>query len=272
MSYLTKILQVWNKKVDHLTVLLQQGFETKKSAKERMTKNPQKPAKSHYPKCLEGNLHQLLEDIHSWPQEPVNWSEKARFYKLRKSGMNASPQNRGQILNDYLKQQGIDITPFENFKNIGKRIRRAILKQKGGEISIPIPRPNNCLKKEIRARVESGYYDLGVPVLEKHSTKLYLKKDNSGIERRDIKMTARKYPLGTIRRRTLKSHSKFIRTRTDDEYKAMTREQIVTRLEELHENANSNMPEQQMKDNLLQWRENDTGFSGMTILALATMG
>ena len=70
---------------------------------------------------LEGDLEQLLKDIKGWPHKPVNWSEKARFYKIRKQGGSTeSVQNCGLILKEYLIKQGIDITPFVNIKKVEK--------------------------------------------------------------------------------------------------------------------------------------------------------
>ena len=48
------------------------------------------------------------------------------------------------------------------------RIRGAMHKQKGGEVSIPVPKSNQKIKEEVKNIVESGKYNLGVPVGEGH--------------------------------------------------------------------------------------------------------
>jgi hypothetical protein len=63
-------------------------------------------------------------------------------------------------------------------------------------------------------------------------------------------MTARKYPLGKLRKRSLKKHSKFIRTRTNEEYEAMSKDQMEARLKEIHEFPSTTISEEQMKDQL----------------------
>ncbi|KAK3733834.1 hypothetical protein QZH41_000400 [Actinostola sp. cb2023] len=57
--------------------------------------------------------------MESWPREEVNWSEKAREYKIRRSSDQATPPYAGQILKEYLKSQEIDTSQFEKQKGPG---------------------------------------------------------------------------------------------------------------------------------------------------------
>lgn len=53
-------------------------------AEERARASQNTHTKTHTPKHLEGNFDQLLQDIKDWPHQPVNWSEKARIYQIKK--------------------------------------------------------------------------------------------------------------------------------------------------------------------------------------------
>jgi len=91
-----------------------QGFESKASAKERVSKRQQcGNTKTHVPTLIAGNLEQLQEDMQNWPEGKVNWSAKAKFYEIRKQGSHLSPPNAGQLLKEYLKSQGVNIGKFE---------------------------------------------------------------------------------------------------------------------------------------------------------------
>lgn len=94
---------------------LAQHFETPKQAEERP-----KREKSHVPSIgnIVGDLDKVKNEVQQWPKDNVNWSEKAKEYNIGvKSGNKiATPQNAGQILKEYLKENGIDISQFENEK------------------------------------------------------------------------------------------------------------------------------------------------------------
>lgn len=90
-----------------------QSFETIKDAQQRVTEAEHKE-KRHSPKAIAGDLEELVNDFHTWtPGTPVNWTAKARQFNINKTGGDKIPKNVGQILKDYLKDQGLDITPFE---------------------------------------------------------------------------------------------------------------------------------------------------------------
>jgi len=101
---------------------LNQGFESKKKARERTARKratARVVRKSHSPKQIGGNIEQLQMDVKEWPHEPVNWMEMARRYNICKEGSGVCPKNAGQVLKELLKNQGIDISPFEAVKSKG---------------------------------------------------------------------------------------------------------------------------------------------------------
>lgn len=94
---------------------IHQSFETIQQAKSRVEKTPPgMKERSHIPTEVTGNTEQLLEDVRSWPHEPVCWSAKAREYQIRGNTNDTTPPNGGQIIKEFLKSNGVDITPFES--------------------------------------------------------------------------------------------------------------------------------------------------------------
>jgi len=92
---------------------VQQYFESKTSANERTTKNKEK-IKGHVPASIDGNFEQLQQNIKNWPSgTPINWSEQARKYQIRKRGSEQSPPNAGQLLKEHLRKEGIDNDQYE---------------------------------------------------------------------------------------------------------------------------------------------------------------
>lgn len=94
-----------------------QSFETIEEAKERARKTPPKvKERSHTASAenIDGELDQLLADVESWPDGTINWSEKARIYKIRTKGTHSTPGNGGQIIKSFLQSKQIDIARFES--------------------------------------------------------------------------------------------------------------------------------------------------------------
>lgn len=79
----------------------------------------------------------------------------------------------------------------------GIRVRRAMHKQKGGEVSIPVPKSNQQIKGEVKKIIENGTYNLGIPVVSRDMLKLRVNKDGE-VEKEVTKVSARKIPLKDI--------------------------------------------------------------------------
>lgn len=99
---------------------LQEGFEPKNEATKRVEKENRehKKAKSHTPQNIMGDIDDLANDFESWlpfenTKTTINWSQKAREYKIRKAGAEVSPPNAGQLLKEYLKSKGVEVAQFE---------------------------------------------------------------------------------------------------------------------------------------------------------------
>ncbi|KAK3737282.1 hypothetical protein QZH41_019809 [Actinostola sp. cb2023] len=105
--------------------------------------------------------------------------------------------------------------------------------------------------------VASGEYNLGVPVLETNYTIIAVKKDGTGLEKREKKIAARKYPLSDIRKESMQKHQDLTRFRTDEEYQGMTKEDLKERLLELNEHSNVNLADEEQMRTILKKRERE---------------
>lgn len=61
---------------------------------------------------IEGELHQLLADVESWPDGPPNLSEKARKYNIKTKGSDSTSANEGQLVKAFLKSKEVDVYPI----------------------------------------------------------------------------------------------------------------------------------------------------------------
>ena len=94
---------------------LAQAFETPQEAAERVKKTPpEKRNRSHTPALdnIDGDLDKLQTEVESW-SDKINWSEKAREYRIRMKGQDQVPRNGGQILKAFLSATGIDLARFQ---------------------------------------------------------------------------------------------------------------------------------------------------------------
>ena len=106
----------------------------------------------------------LLEEVNSYADGTViNWSALARQYQVKnKNGELA--KNGGQIVQEYLKSQGVDVTKFKKRglqEDEGSRLRKKIKRSAGGEITVPCPVTNENLKKKLNQKILSGEYNVG---------------------------------------------------------------------------------------------------------------
>ena len=97
----------------------------------------------------------------------VNWSELTQRYKVQNSKGEAA-SNGGQIVKEWLQQEGVDITRFKRvFASNTEHLRRKKRRGIGGEISVPEDATPDMLRQMAREKVESGEYTLGQRIVPK---------------------------------------------------------------------------------------------------------
>lgn len=97
---------------------------------------------------------------------------------------------------------------------------------------MPVHRFNSLIRKEIQEKIDSGHFNLGVPVLETEYTKLVITSEGK-IEKHPCKLTARKYP--EVRQKCLLKNEKYMCLRSDEEYDVLGAEDVKKRLISLNE-------------------------------------
>ena len=90
----------------------------------------------------------------------INLTELARKYNI------VSPQNpegvdksvAGAVIKEFLEDNGVNLERFDQMKSRCEkpRIRRKIKRSPGGEISMPISRTNEQLRKDISNKITEG--------------------------------------------------------------------------------------------------------------------
>lgn len=112
-------------------------------------------------------------------------------------------------------------------------MRRALKKQVGGAVSVPVPQTNQRIQEDIKQRIASGQLNIGISVLDNEYTEVILTSEGN-IEKKVCKVSARKYPLKEVCAQSAKMHKDLLRLRSDQEYNSMAPQQLKTRLQVLH--------------------------------------
>ena len=197
-----------------------QCFETPPAKRSRQ--------KSHSPDFskVTWNKEAVIEDLTTYPSAPppINWQKFAQEHGV-------PGRNRGQVVKELAKQSGIDISRLEG-STPKSRTRSAKRRLPGGEISAPADPPPHVIKKEWMKMIETGELSLGLPCVS-YKLVRYTPKDGQ-LEKHEVTVTGRKFPLTEIRRKLLAKHERYMRLQTDEEIEAMTITSLHTFLRQVH--------------------------------------
>ncbi|KXJ13241.1 hypothetical protein AC249_AIPGENE7033 [Exaiptasia diaphana] len=122
------------------------------------------------------------------------------------------------------------------------KIRRKLLKQPGGEISVPVPRTNQKIKSQIKERVANGIYNLGVPIMETECQKAIVTKEGK-FEFKSFNVSGRKIPLKEIRQKTLEREKQYCRYTNNENYDILPEDVVDERLKSLGEICGGSLTE-----------------------------
>jgi hypothetical protein len=140
------------------------AFESKEASRQRNMINTTTKKRSPVGK-LDNKIFErekLKEEVESYPNGMVvNWSDLARRHNIQNTKGELA-KNGGQIAQEWLKSEGINITRFKR-KHDGnsEKIRRKKLRGQGGEITVATPQTIDTVKAELRGRILSGEYTVG---------------------------------------------------------------------------------------------------------------
>ena len=82
--------------------------------------------------------------------------------------------------------------------------------------------------------MNTGKYDLGVPVIETTYQKAVVTKEGK-FQLKSFNVSGRKIPLLQIRRKTLEKEKEYLRMNTDDHYETLTEEEVDSQLKSFGE-------------------------------------
>ena len=110
---------------------------------------------------MEWDKEALLEEVKGCDDDIINWSELARRYQVKNKNGELAKNGR-QIVQEYLKVQGVDVERFKKRKTDrdGNRIQKK-KRSAGGEITVPCPATNEELKRKLNNKILSGEYNVG---------------------------------------------------------------------------------------------------------------
>ncbi|XP_022803764.1 uncharacterized protein LOC111341076 [Stylophora pistillata] len=142
------------------------------------------------------------------------------------------------VVKEFLETNNVQLSRLKQFREKTPAARRRQNRTQGGEISVPLPRTNDQIRETLRCKSESGEYILGEMIVPETYKKVVLDKDVT-IKTELFTVSGRKIPLSDIRDKTLKQHEKLglMHARTDEDYAAMTKEQVKKRIAQLNEHT-----------------------------------
>ncbi|CAB3981856.1 Retrovirus-related Pol poly from transposon opus [Paramuricea clavata] len=184
---------------------------------------------------MEWDKKALMEEISGYENGVVNWSELARKYQVKnKNG--ELVKNGGQIVQEYLKFQGVDVSKFKKrgSDDDGGRIRKRIKRSAGGEISVPCPVTNEELRDKLSQKILSGEYNVGELIVPRKYEKFVLDPDSSIIKTHFF-VEGSKCPLHEIREQKLEELKEYTRANPDEDLDAISYSDIVDKLNLVNE-------------------------------------
>lgn len=218
-----------------------QGLNMKR--KQPLNENGGEPPKKRKHGCTSANLdinkEQLLHEARMWqPNQHINWSQLGLQY-----GLNVP--NRGQIIKEYLAEQGI---PAAHIKQCtGRAQRRQKKRLPGGKISFPMYLPVRKLKGKVAQRIDSGEICIGKETVT--TTESRYTTHECELRQENTEVKARKIPLLEIRKRLLEKQENLgiIRQHPDEYYATLPLANIKAHLSELHETIDPESSEKNLR-------------------------
>ena len=159
-----------------------------------------------HPDTLTFDKDQLLQEARLWqPNEQVNWSQLGLRY-------GRSEPNRGQVIKEYLAEQGIQVA--QNNQRKRRAPLRSKMRLRGGKVTFPMYSPVQKLQKKVSETIESGDIPIGQEVVQTAFLR-YTVQEELTLENTEV--YAHKIPLLEIRKRLLNQHELGILRQNPDE-------------------------------------------------------
>ena len=215
----------------------------RKRPTENDTEEPHTKRKHGYDSAnLPINKEDLLQEVQSWqPDEQVNWSHLGERYGL-------SMPNRGQVIKEFLAEQGIPAAHINQCKH--RAPRRSKKRLPGGQVSFPMYSPVKKVKERVIKKIDSGEIKIGREVVQTTYSRYIAQQGQLTQEK--VEVYARKIPLLEIREKLLQKHEQLsiIRNDPDTYFATLPEEAVKARLVELHETYDSSLGVEDLREKL----------------------
>ena len=198
---------------------LSQSFETP-TEKYKRAQSTSSGTRKHSPNFENVNWDKegLLNTLHNWPEgELINWTQVA-------SEWNVPGSNRGQIVKEFAKENGIDVIKLDH-RQPNSRLRARRLRLPGGEISTPVHKSVKGIKDEWNEMINTGKLSLGEPCFPHTLTKFSV--HDGQLRQNDSVIYGRKIPLLELRNKLLQKHIKCMHLHTDEELNTLNKSDLL---------------------------------------------
>ena len=210
-----------------------ESFESKEDMLTRYQSTPKK-TRSHSPSQHHFNEQAVVAAAGCWPKDKkINWTKFAADHGI-------AGNNRGQVVKDFLRGQGVDVLALEHQESKRTQMRPRRLRFSCG-VSQPAKPTTSFIREGIKSAIKEGKFNLG----EKCTGTILCthKLENGQVVNKEIHVHGQKIPLIDVRRRLLKRHEAAGLMREHvlslEEYASLPREELILQLTELgeHETA-----------------------------------
>ena len=163
------------------------------------------------------------------------------------------PSNSGQIAKAFLEDK--ENNEGFNFIYSGKldqkqdRVRRG-KKHVNYCTSFPCDPPAKKVKLNLQEEVASGKIDIGENIVQREYKRNVFDKNLGKLIEKTCFVNGRKHPLRKIQIKLFEKYKKFMRLNSDAYFENMSREEVVTKLREIHESFDENESLDSLKNKL----------------------
>ncbi|KAI8486075.1 hypothetical protein Bbelb_361750 [Branchiostoma belcheri] len=215
---------------------LAMGYETIESSKKRARERAADEAAGSTRRG--GGLEKRCSGEHDG--KVVSWRAYAKDKGVHnKQGKPAS--NGGQIIQDWLVQEGVNIHRFQsavksqNTRTTPRPRRRKQRIPNSGDVPMPTPRAAKEMRKSLAMMIKDGEIPIGEMIVPQEFEKMVFDAQSGKVHVKRFTVEGRKHPLAEVRSRSLKEQQKFMRTRDGQQYDEMEASLVKERLKELNE-------------------------------------
>ena len=219
-------------------IIMQNTHESKKEAIQRSIGLAQKNRAGSKLETINWNAENFLRELKD-TNKVESWRNLAIIH-----APNLHTPNKGQILKEWARNQGVDVKEKSKDRKLTVRRKRLTYPESMAMPSLPT---KIAVRTRVTEMIKSGIINIGEMVVPRTVTKLVL-KDNKLIERTST-VSGRKISMKTIREKAMEKTKRFMRLRTNEDFDGLT----VGEIETLHDKyASGNRKNLAIEDKLLE--------------------